>query len=265
MTYTPVTVTLNSFAFDGTTQSPAGVKWDWQDLSGWFDTPDQRFVQQEQGIGVTVTVDRRNGRPITLTALCSSPNPGMKLDDLLYAGQRALKAAVSPSVDVPVLLSVNEPSVPLQAYVRQAGPIRSKMLGTRHMVQFQVPLLAADPRRYAQTAQSHNLTSGTTTLDNNGDIPSPPIFTITGPGGGTGGRAMVRNLDLTDDPQIAYDASLGGGDVLVIDVAAQTVILNGTDDVRGNLSIASWFEMKPGGNRIDVNSATNVSFRDAYS
>lgn len=260
MTYTPVTVVLNSFTFDSLTASPAGVRWSWQDLSGWFDTADQRFDAHEYGTGVTPTVDRRNGRPITLTVLAHNPTSGMQLDDLMYVGQRTLKASLRAAVDVPVLLKVNEPTVPLQSYVRQTGPMRSKMLGTRHMVQFQIPLIAPDPRRYAQTASAAVLTSGTTAVTNNGDLPTAGIFTITG----VTANPQIRNTSLTGSPQIIYGGTLGGGDTLVIDVAEQTVLLNGAD-ARANLTLANWWEFKAGSNSIFVNNNTSISFRDAYS
>lgn len=260
MTYTPVTVVLGSFSFDGATPSPTGVLWEWQDLAGWFDTADQRVDQHENDIGVSLTVDRRNGRPITMTVLAKPTSNGTRLDDLVYSGERALKAAVRPSVDVPVLLKVNEPSVALQAYVRQAGPIRTRMLGARRLVQFQVPLIAPDPRRYAQTATTPSLTNGTTTVTNNGDMPSPGVFTITG----TTANPQIRNTSLTNQPQVIYGGTLGGGDTLVIDVAQQTVLLNGSD-ARANLTVAHWWEFRPGANAIQVNNNTAISFRDAYS
>lgn len=260
MTYTPVTVELNNFPFDGTSESPDGVVWEWVSFDGWFDSTDQRFEPHEVALGSSVTVDRRNGRSMTLTAFCHALGDGIRLDDLLYAGQKALKAAVSPAVDIPVLLQVNEPDVVLLCYVRQNGPIRSRVWGTRNGCLFQIPLFAPDPRRYAFTVSTVDLTSGTDTITNAGDLPAPPIFTITG--GGT--NPQVRNTTIEGSPQIVYGGTLGGGDTLVIDVNAQTVLLNGVD-ARANLTIAHWWSLAPGDNAIFVNADTNVVYRDAYS
>ena len=257
MSYTPITVTLNSFTFDGATQTPSssGILWDWQDLSGWFDTADQRFDQHEVGIGSSITVDRRNGRPITLTVLAHALHDGRRLDDLVYTAQRTLKAAVSAAVDVPVLLKVNEPSVALQAYVRQTGPIRTKVLGTRHLVQFQIPLIAPDPRRYSQTEHMTSMAAGSHTIANAGDLPAPVILEAA-----TGTNPTFQNTTADGDPTLAVT---GSGDIIV-NTDTEAVTIGGTPN-RSALTQFHWWSLVPGNNTIVVSDATDITWRDAYS
>ena len=260
MTYTPVTVSLNTFAFDGTTQSPSGVVWDWQELSGWFDSGDLRVASGEAGRGVVLTVDRRIGRPITATFLAHSSSPGRKLDDLMYTAQKALKSFVAPAVsEAAVLLKVNEPDVALQSRVRQVGPIRTKMLGQRAFVQFQVPLLAPDYRRYSQTLHSQALTVGSNTVTNAGDLPTPVVLTQTGPAT----SPSFQNTTAAGDPTLAMTTAYGAVN-LVIATDTETVQINGFN-FRSSLTTAQWWNLAPGANTIVVSHATTIEWRDAYS
>lgn len=260
MTYTPVTVSLNTFLFDGTTQSPSGVVWDWQELSGWFDTGDLRVASGEAGRGVVLTVDRRIGRPITATFLAHSSSPGHKLDDLMYSGQRALKAAVAPAVsEAAVMLKVNEPGLALQSRVRQVGPIRTKMLGQRAMVQFQVPLLAPDYRRYSQTLHSQALSVGSNTVTNLGDLPAPVVLTRTG----ATTDPSWQNTTAAGSPTLEYTGTFGAVS-LVIGTDVETVLLNGANS-RSNLTTAQWWNLAPGANTIVASHASSIDWRDAYS
>lgn len=260
MTYTPVTVTLNNFVFDGATESPSGVVWDWQELSGWFDTGDLRTATGEAGRGVILTVARRIGRPITATVLAHAAADGMRLDDLMYTAQRALKAAVAAAVsEAAVLLKVNEPSLALQSRVRQVGPIRSKMLGTRAMVQFQVPLLAPDYRRYSQTLNSQALTVGSNVVTNAGDLPAPVTLTRTG----ATTDPSWQNTTAAGDPTLAYTGTFGAV-TLTISTDTENVLLNGVTS-RSSLTTAQWWNLAPGANTIIASHTSTIEWRDAYS
>lgn len=259
MTYTPVTVDLNGLLFDGSTASPTGVVWDWQDLSGWFDSPDLRFATGEAGRGVIVTVDRRIGRPITATVLASHTSTGMRLDDLMYTAQKTLKRYVAPAVEARVTLKVNEPDVALQAGVRLAGPIRSKMLGTRAMVQFQVPLLAPDYRRYGQTLNSQALTVGSNVVVNAGDMPAPVVITRTG----ATTNPEWQNTSADGDPTLAYTGVFGAV-TLEIDTDRESVTVNSINQ-RSGLTTAQWWALVPGNNTIITDYASTIAWRDAYS
>lgn len=104
------------------------------------------------------------------------------------------------------------------------------------------------------------------TVTNAGQFLTPPIFTITGP---------VANpiIDLLETGEsITLAGTLGSSDVLVVDVAARTVRLNGAS--RLDMIVAAdttWFELVRGTNRLrlrgtGMSGATTrleVAFRDA--
>lgn len=260
MTFTPVTATLNNFVFDGTTQSPAGVVWDWQDLSGWFDTGDLRTAIGEAGRGVILTVDRRVGRPMTATVLAHSSSNGRRLDDLVYTAQKALKSAVAAAVsEAAILLKVNEPDVALQSKVRQVGPIRCRTLGTRAMVQCQIPLLAPDYRRYSQTLHSQALAVGSNSVTNAGDLPTPVIITRTG----ATTNPSFQNTTAAGSPTLAFTGSFGAVS-LVIDTDQETVQVNNIN-FRSSLTTAQWWNLAPGVNTVVASHTATIAYRDAYS
>lgn len=78
--------------------------------------------------------------------------------------------------------------------------------------------------------QSETDVAGTATVDALGTASAHVILTITGPAA----FPLVENTRTGE--RIAYHAPLGAGDVLVIDTAAQTAILNGGADVSDLLS-----------------------------
>lgn len=282
MTFTPVTVTLNGFLFDSLTPDPDGVLWSWQSLDGWFDTAQVRQESSErQSMGMNVTVSRRNGRPISLTAIASSQNTGARLDDLLYKAMRRLKANCDLSAGVG-LLQVAEPGLGLQAYVRGTGPILSRVFGHRHGVTFQVPLLAADPRRYSSTLTTNATlvltgsgTVVTQTLANAGDLPTPPVFTIVGPAVNPYVRSNTGVTGL-GFPFVQYNGTLAGGQTLTIDMANLTADVNGTNVIALLTGIGGgppdWWQINAGGTSVNLGRASGSGtctatavYRDAYS
>lgn len=260
MTLTSVTCTLDGFVFGTNAADSNGVVWEWQELAGWFDTTDLRVASNERNpVGNTITVARRNARQISMTALARMPNSSAPLDDLYWKSVRKIHSACDLSSRTG-LLKVIEPDVTLQAQVRAAQPIRSRMFGNRHLAQFVIPLTAPDPRRYNFTQTSTAHAAGTFTVVNNGDVNTPPAFSTTGPAT----NVEVRSHTVSTNPILKWFGSLGGGDVLVIDTADQTVELNGAD-AKGQLNIANWWELAPGNNSVEFFQTSTIIYRDAYS
>ena len=87
-------------------------------------------------------------------------------------------------------------------------------------------------------------------VNNAGNYPSYPVFTITGP---------VTNPTVTLQSTGEYftvTTTLASTDTLVIDMKAGTVILNGTATRYGSVAIGStWFAITPGSQSIQVSSA----------
>jgi hypothetical protein len=94
---------------------------------------------------------------------------------------------------------------------------------------------------------------GALLVDNIGNYPSFPTFTIAGP---------VTNPKVTlasTGEFFGVTTSLSGSDTLVIDMKAGTVILNGTATRYGNVAFGStWFGIPPGAQSVQVSSTDSA-------
>jgi hypothetical protein len=265
---------------DGVTLDADGTLWNYENVAGWWDMTAMTSASSEiSPIGSVLTNNRENGRAITLTGFAVNKTVGQKLGATAWhKAEQRLKAALA-FVTTPGLLQVTDPALALQAYIRRVGPLLCKDSaasgrGAFDVLSFTVPLLAPDPRRYAQTLTTNTSltisgsgTSTTQTITNNGDMPSPPVVTIVGPAV----NPFIQNLSLSGSPFVRWAGTLGGADTLIFDLGAATVTVNGTAD-RGNLNSALWWQLQPGANSIKYGRASGAStstcslaYRDAYS
>lgn len=153
--------------------------------------------------------------------------------------------------------------------VRLATAMEAQISPTKPFLLFYtVQLLANDPRWFSETVFSANYNpatalsavgltfpldfplvfgssggggSGNLDITHNGNFPTPPIFTITGP------VTTPQLQNLTTSKSFFISGSLLSTDTLVIDVKARTVELNGT--LRNDLVIPAntdWWDLIPG-------------------
>jgi hypothetical protein len=266
----------NALTLDASTVDADGNLWTATELAGWFGTTNVRSESGEAApLGSAFTVGRENGRAMTLVGAAYSTS-GKKLGSTQWhLAERRLKAAVANWVASPALLKVTEPGLAAQAMVYRVGNVLIGGNPPFFTMDFQIPLLAMDPRRYSQ-----NLTTNTSLLltGSNGDVgaavtitsdmPTGPLVTINGPAG----TPFIRNNSLSGSPKVQYNGTLGGGDTLVLDLQNLTAVLNGTTNVRANLSLANWWQLWPGVNNLEYfrssgssNSTAQLDYRQAYS
>lgn len=152
----------------------------------------------------------------------------------------------------------------------------------------QVKIFAEDPRLYASVATSVNIpfSAGASTgfgfdlgfsfgfggssgtdgafVNNLGNRPTPPTFTISGP---------CSNPTIRDDTYghvLQFSVELVTGETLVIDTQYRTVRLNGTLNRRNVLTNSDWFFLEPGQTFLRYNAITGtgssltVTFRSAW-
>lgn len=265
-------VQLGSLLLDCDT-SLSGVVWAWSRVDGWWDSaPVRAALSDQQPDGETITANRRMGRPLVLAGSAFLAGGNGSLDDLVYAAVRTINRTAR-LLYVPALLKVNEPGLGLQTYVRRTDRVRTKMFGRNLALTFEVPLLAPDPNRYAQTATTDTglvLTTTSTTVThsvtNNGDANTPVVITIDGPAT----NPAVTNNTIATTPTLQWTGVLGGADTLVIDTAAATVLLNGAN-ARASLTTAEWFSLVPGVNSLTYTrtggsgtTTAQLDYRDAY-
>lgn len=172
----------------------------------------------------------------------------------------------------------------------QINAIITKVLApyTRGVQHYLVEALAADFRLYSQALQSQSTSPTTSTggtaiptpvplslaftggvpklqIANNGNIYTPPVFRISGPGT----NFVVQNL--TTGEQFNLTITLNDGEYVDIDVLNRTVTKGTNQNVFGAFS-GDWITLRPGNNQIHfnltsgsgANTTLRVQWRHAY-
>ena len=217
----------------------AGVAWHLTGMEGW-DSPDQRaeYSAREADHGAWAAPVYLSQRPITLAGKIETSGVAV-LDS-------AMEQLIAACALTDTTLTVYE-TTPKQATVRRSGPLLLRPI-TDRIAEYSILVTAADPRRYSTTLQSQSTAlpsvtggltlpitmpitisattvAGSITLTNSGSMATRPTLTLAGP---VDTPTIVAALPGGTVTQIAYGGALQAGDVLVIDSAARTVVLNGT-------------------------------------
>ena len=249
-----------------------------------FDNPDVRenaddLVQMDGGIHGDFFYGRR---PITMTGLILNPASATERNarsDKLTRAADALRAdatlAFTPSGGVPSVM-----------WVRKNQPTR---ITGAWQKQFQLALVAADPRIYSSALHTSTVSAGTSTpvgrsydkgygidygpaspvgqalVTNAGTTLTYPVLTITGPAS----NPQITNM--TTGQRISLIYTLADGEQLVVDTLNRTVRLGGTTDRYGAVDFGntSWWGLVPGVNDIRLASFSSgaslrVDWRDAW-
>lgn len=255
---------INGLLMDEADADSDSIVWCWGEIEGWWGAPDTDTNLAQQVAGQAVTANRHRGRALTLSGIARHVSESVALGESLWqTAARKLNGAVN-LVETPGLLLVNE-ATPTQAYVRRVGRVRERRLGALHWYGFEVPLLAEDPAKYAQTATT-DLTlsiSGAGTTDTatvtlptaaNGGMAVAPVITLDGP------AVNPKITNSTDGGKyIRWVGTLGAGDTLVIDLAAGTVLLNGANDIDALDAASEFWTLLPGANSLVYDRTSGAS------
>lgn len=168
-----------------------------------------------------------------------------------------------------------------QAVVRVDSPVDIPLTPMPSpYLNFGVSLFAADPRIYTSTQVQGTYdpsssgtgglffpltfplnfnvsdTAGRLTVDHEGNIATPPVFVITGPV-----TNPILDLDTLSRSIYTRDTTLAAGDILTIDVAARSVVLNGTTSRPDliNTALTDWFYIAPGSNQLRLRGSGMVA------
>lgn len=161
---------------------------------------------------------------------------------------------------VPTADTTTYPSglVPSRYYARSASlyvPTDSEYQGLSTF--FRLDLECSDPRRYLQTTSSQ---TGAGTIDNSkADYRSFPTITITAAGAGSATYA-IQNVTAYATKSLTLNLSgLVNTDVVVVDMAAQTITKNGVATPSLYVS-GSWWAIEPtNSNVITITNPTNMT------
>lgn len=267
-------VVLGPLTIDSLTPDGDGTVWDATLLDGWWDTPDNRLTYGDvMPMGQTVTVARFEGRSIAAQFLARHANGHSPLGANCFRAIDRFKRAFAATL-VPVLMTVTDAVETRQSLARLSSKMKVAIGGELGYVQFQVPILCPDPRRYAPTVNTGAVNiagagtdSGGVVITNAGDLSTPPVVTIHGPAV----QPLIQNDSLDDTPNVKWVGTLGGADILVIDMAAETMRFNGANAINGLDPASRFWQLAPGANVIHYHrnsgsgaAASSVAWQDAY-
>jgi Phage tail protein len=256
-----------------------GTSWLLEQVQGW-DGPDTsgQVIQRSADHGGWAAAQYYAPRLLTLTVLASSPN---------QAARDMARAKLQQAVPVNDLatFTYGEP-VSKQVQVRRTGKL-TETYPTLTDVEFQVALVAPDPRKYATSLSQQVTTMG---LSSGAGVPVPLVLPLAFPDGTTGGSTTVTNggtfetrptvtvtgpivgpsvVNVTSGMAVSYSAlSLGPSDHLVIDFDARTAQLN--ESFRPADPYSAWWTLQPGPNVLQLQGTTpggasvQVSWSDAW-
>jgi hypothetical protein len=237
-----------------------GVMWRMTSIDGW-DSPDHddAATPRSGSDGMWDSPSWYGGRTISIKGVYSAPDA----DARQAAHYRLMQACAR---DHQSTLLMNE-TVPKTSSVRRSGRLMSRPLSDT-MGEFDLSVLAVDPRKYgtAQVSGTVSAGSGTgglappwtppvtppavttgptiATLTNTGIYETPPVITLYGPG------LNLRINNLTTNQVLEFDIPLTVNDSLVVDVGAGTALLNGTAPraPAPGSAVISTFMAEPGDN-----------------
>lgn len=262
----PYTI-LNGKTFNGIADAD-GLAWRVEDVEGW-DSPDVELTVQENTGDDGGEVTRARLRPRSLVVRGSIVGP--TIQSPWTARTRVAKLA--NLVRTPGLLIVKEdpPEVDKQVTAHLEGRIRTKIVGKR-TIDFEIPLLAPDPRKYATgISVSGVLLGGYTTDWAINHVGTTDAHWVAEIRGGVGGVRLKHGTGASD-PYLWVETNVGAGDVLTFDSATHTITLNGEnvyDDV--NLAVSEWWKLRPGMQTIRLTAdwvgpgaRADIIYRAAY-
>lgn len=255
-----------------------GVTWDVAPVDGWDEPPTVTdwVTQRNADHGGRVGPSYWEPRVLEFKGTLASPSWSA------LAQQLSILRAAIPSFDAVNFMVATRGNPVLTASVRQSGqPVIEQGVG---VWSFSFSLTAADPRKYvpsATTASTHlpvttgglslpltlplvigaTVTSGRISATNEGDMPTRPVFTITGP-------CPPCSLTHSSGRRLVIPGAVAAGRTLVLDTDSRTAVLDGT---AGQVVTGTWFEFAPGLNEVQFGSSSydaaallSVSFRSAW-
>lgn len=257
-----------------------GTSWLLKKIEGWDSAPAVGQVIQRSGDhGGWPTPQWYGPRIITLTVLASA-----QTQTLRDVARMQLQQSV-PVGDL-ATFTYNEP-VPKQVSVRRnASANVSETYPTLTDVEFTIPMVAPDPRKYSVAPQSATVKAaagnvglvvpfavpatllaqppaGSTKITNYGNFEAPAQITVTGP------MPSPAVTNITTGQTVSYSQLvLGQADVLTIDLDSRQGFLNGA--FRPADPYASWWRLRSGDNVIQLVGASSggasltIQWRDSY-
>lgn len=226
-----------------------GVNWYVTAMEGW-DAPNirQSFAAPASQHGAVALESMLDTRSLVLRGIVKAPT-----EETFWGAYNYLSGL--PSLWVPIPLVVHE-STPKQSNVIRGGLVRQNLVGVRAF-EFEIPLIAQDPRKYATADTEVVIDPGSSaTLTNNGQFATNPVVEVV-----SSGTVILTNT--TTGQQIAT-ASLPSG--AVIDFHRHSIVSGGLNLYSTLVPASMWWSLQPGANNISNSGSAQVrvTYRHAW-
>lgn len=240
-----VVVTLGSITLGNDVADANGAIWHVSEIDGW-DAPDLRATvlslagEDREAMGPVLY----KGRALSLKGTCVTPT-----DAAFWASRTALATATLLTTSSGLLTVAETTTKKISVY--RAGRVLMRPLGGLRGFEFEVPLMAPDPRILANTATTITA-AGTAT--NTGNFKASPVLTVTG---SAAGPIVIANT--TAGKTVTISTSVPAAQLLVVDFKARTILLNGVNRYDLVASTPQWFDIAPGNNTITYSGGGTIA------
>jgi hypothetical protein len=247
---------LGGIEFNGAVDGD-GTRWTCSKLVGWHDGPSMR--QQSMDLagewGEVPTENLYGGRHMVLYG-GAIPGPGVTTDEMADKLNDITDVTQGEKT-----LYVDE-STPKQVQVRRNGDLRFGLAGdSPRAVEFEIPLLATDPRKYSQTLDSTviTVTAGATsdseTAPNAGKTRTYPERIVVA---GTGTQPLTITVD---GKEIELSQGLGAGRFLIYPQTRRVLYGPVGSEVShyDYVTSARWGYIQPGGSVVAAERSSSTA------
>lgn len=263
------TLTVGEFSYDGVAFGGlvAGSTYQTQTIAGIDGIPvTNQDTQRPVDTGAFAGVDVGAERDITIGVIVQASTASA-----LATARQTLAGVMAPrgNVESPLFICAENATFAVMARPQKFNfpwDVTTRVTGS---VLATMLFRCTDPRIYATPTQQTSAQSvsglklpfslpgilggtSTFTVTNSGTMESRPVLVFSGPSVTPG----VMNTSITGSPAVSFGVTLASGDVMTVDMAAQTavVVRSGSSvstSVQGTLVAgSSWWTLEPGANAL---------------
>jgi len=229
-------VTLGVLTIGDDIADANGATWELSAIEGW-DSPDLRSAmlslpgEDREAIGPL----RYSSRGLSVAGTCFTPT-----EAAFWASKAKLMGATNLTRAAGTLAVTETTTKKIAVY--RGGRVLMKPQHALLAFDYEIPLTAPDPRILANAATT---LAGSGTATNSGNFKASPVLTVTG---SAAGPIVITNS--TAGATVSVSTAVPGGQQLVIDFLARTVLLNGVNRYDLVTSTPTWWDVLPGANTI---------------
>lgn len=248
-----IAITFAGVDMNSGTPDADGALWYVTAWEGW-DSPNLRQSVLDPSLrdGGIITDSIFGTRTITLSGVCKAGS-----ESVYWTAYNRCNSLVGANNEVDLVVSEN---VDKRVSVRRAGSPKIRSIGMGSF-EWDWPLIAMDPRKYAVTETSVVIAAGATvTATNNGNAITYPILTVGS------GNLVVENDETGLVLSTAATSSPHVPSGTVFDMLNRTAYSGSTSYFHRVNPLAAWWGLVPGTNDI-INTGTNsitMTYHDAW-